>query len=474
MIFVCVFCISLALACNSIITWNNIALDAIRHNATTPPVASRVLAIVNVAIYDTVTSIDQSQTPYKYNLPTPTTTIYIDVATMAAAYNALLLLFPNQADNLTAHYNNSLATIANDSATDAAVQIGSGVANKVFTDRLSDGTQTYVAYPGSSAAGMWRPTPPKYAAAEVPQYATQRPWCVESSDAFRPEEPPGLQDAAYIHDHNQIASVGALNSGTRTADQTAIAQFWYDGVLTDTPPGHWAEEAAAQACDNNFSLAATARLFALVSMALADAATTAWNAKYTYGRWRPITAIQFANTTGNAPLAFDPEWQPLLNTPNWPDYVSDRAIFGGAASQVLARIFGNNVPITVQAPTLNVSRSFPNFAAAAFEQGQSRVYAGAHFNTSVMLGLYCGQLVGNWTVDNCLQPRAATAVTTPPATSLPATAITASTPHSTVTAIVCGVLTGLAVVIFLVISVIIIVKRKQIANWFHELRLVLV
>ena len=447
MIFACLF--PLALACNTIISWNNIVLDAIRLNATTPPVASRVLAIVNVAVYDAVASSPEQ----------------VDAAIISAAYNALLLLFPNQASNLTTRYDDSIVTLVNNS--DKGLAIGLTAALKVYNDRSNDGSQTYQPYAGSDAPGMWRPTPPKYAAAEVPQYATMKPWCMKSSDAFRPVEPPALDDAGYIKDHNQIASLGAFNSGTRTADQTAIAAFWFDGPLTDTPPGHWAEEAAAQACDNNFSLAATARLFALLSMALSDAAIMAWNTKYTYGRWRPITAIQFANTTGNPALAFDPEWLPLLNTPNWPDYVSDRSTFGGAASQVLSRIFGNNVPITVTATNLNMTRAYANFAAAAFEQGQSRVYAGAHFNTSVMLGLYCGQLVGNWTVDNCLQPVAASPV---PLLTMPAT----SKPHSTVTAIVCGVLTGIAVIIFLILCMIIIIKRKQIANWFHELRLVFV
>jgi len=238
--------------------------------------------------------------------------------------------------------------------------------------------------------------------AENPQWADQRPWCMTGDEQFRPPPPPAIDSADYIADHNQIFVLGAKYNSTRTDDQTAIAEFWYDGPASDTPPGTWQVVAEAQACAAKFDVPATTRLFALVAMSLADAAIMGWDAKFTYGQWRPITAIRFANTTNSTtpPLAFDPDWLPLLNTPPWPDFLSDRAMFGGAASQVLTRFFGDNVSITVAAA--NVTRNFTNFASAAFEQGQSRVFGGSHFNTSCVFGVNYGRLVGNWSFDHCL------------------------------------------------------------------------
>ena len=43
--------------------WNNAALDAIRVDRTAPPIASRSLAIVHVAIYEAVNGIARTHEP---------------------------------------------------------------------------------------------------------------------------------------------------------------------------------------------------------------------------------------------------------------------------------------------------------------------------------------------------------------------------------------------------------------------------
>lgn len=391
-------------ACNLVNSWNDVALNAIRKAKLSPPVASRSLAIFNVAVYDSTASISAQFLPYKYNLLNISSETSVEAAVISSSRKSLSLLFPDQVDVFTNKYTTDISALNYSVKVETGIFVGTQVAQNVFNDRATDGTATYKQYLGSDVAGMWRPTPPRFLSAEVPQYATQTPWCLLSSSQIRPPPPPSLSDQTYVFDHNQIFRLGALNDSTRTDEQTEIAKFWYDGPNTDTPPGTWAVEAGDQACARRFNLMETARLFALISMSLADSAIMGWDAKYTYGQWRPITAIRFANTTGQA-LAFDPNWEPFLNTPNWPDYLSDRAMFGGAASQVLTRYFGVNVPITVDADGLNISRAFPNFAAAAFEQAQSRVFAGSHFNHSVMYGLLYGQKVGDWTFDHCLSEK---------------------------------------------------------------------
>ncbi len=405
MIMLALLFVAATLSCNVVTSWNNIALNAIRKVKLTPPVASRTLAIFNVAVYDATSSIDTKFQPYKYNVATNQSAV-IEAAVVAAARKSLSLLFPDQVETFTKFFNDDIAKFNASLALENGIYIGTKVAENVFNDRLSDGSQVQAVYNGSDLPGKWRPTPVKYAAAEVPQWANMKTWCMPQHDSFRPPAPPTLNSKEYIDDHNQIYYLGVLNESTRTADQTEIAEFWFDGPATDTPPGTWAVEAGDQICARHFSITESARLFAMISVSLADSAIMGWDAKYFYGEWRPITAIRFANTSGVSSLLFNPEWVPLLNTPNWPDFPSDRAMFGGAASRVLGHYFGHTTPLTIDADDLNISRAFPNFAAAAFEQAQSRVFAGSHFNHSVVAGLEYGGRVGDFVYTNCFQPTA--------------------------------------------------------------------
>src|SRR5262249_55218942 len=145
---------------------------------------------------------------------------------------------------------------------------------------------------------------------------------------------------------NEVKSLGAANSPTRTEEQTQIARFWVDGLGTYTPPGHWNQIAGEIAQARGNSLAENARLFMQLNVALADAAIVAWDAKYHAEFWRPVTAIRAAASDGNDETAADPGWTSLLVTPNFPEYVSGHSTFSGAAEAILAAAFGADVTFT--------------------------------------------------------------------------------------------------------------------------------
>ena len=127
-------------------------------------------------------------------------------------------------------------------------------------------------------------------------------------------------------------------------------------------------------------------------MALADAAILAWDAKYAYETWRPITAIQQAGTDGNDSTSADPAWQSLLITPPFPEYVSGHSTFSGAAAEILTALLGDNVAFTTSSFGLpGVQRSFTNFQQAAEEAGRSRIYGGIHFQFANEDGLNAGR-----------------------------------------------------------------------------------
>ena len=121
------------------------------------------------------------------------------------------------------------------------------------------------------------------------------------------------------------------------ADQTEIANFWADGEGTVTPPGHWNRIAATVARDRALNRAETARLFAMLNVALADAAIACWECKFRFDVWRPVTAIRNAEQLKNPDLVADPDWTPLLVTPPFPSYTSGHSSFSGAAAAETAR-----------------------------------------------------------------------------------------------------------------------------------------
>jgi membrane-associated phospholipid phosphatase len=222
------------------------------------------------------------------------------------------------------------------------------------------------------------------------------PFAMTSGFQFRPGGPPLLGSAQYAAELNQVKALGAANSPSRTPEQTLIARFWSDFSYTVTPPGHWNQIAQHVSAQTGFSVPQSARLFALLNVAMADAAIAVWDAKYLYNFWRPVTAILEADSDGNPDTTGDPDWTPLLNTPAFPEYVSGHSAFSAAAATILARFVGtDHVPFTIGSDSVpGVTRSYSSFADAAHEIALSRIYGGIHFLSADLDGLTMGQAIG--------------------------------------------------------------------------------
>ena len=221
---------------------------------------------------------------------------------------------------------------------------GETVAAAILQWRSTDGSSQIVDYTPGSQPGQWRPTLSFggiVRPALAPHWGQVTPFAVTSGSQFRPPPPPALGSTRYAFEVNRVKAVGAADSTLRTAEQTEIARFWGYGPGSATPPGHWNEIAQAVIRDRGTTLEENARLFALLNIALADAAIVCWEGKYLYNFWRPITAIQEADTDGNPLTEADPGWMPLLPTPPFPEYTSGHSTFSGAAATVLAYFFGS-------------------------------------------------------------------------------------------------------------------------------------
>jgi hypothetical protein len=237
----------------------------------------------------------------------------------------------------------------------------------------------------------------------TPQWANLTPFAMTSPNQFDPSGPPALSSQAYADAVNKTESLGAANSTTRTADQTQIAKYWSDGAGTYTPSGQWNDIADQIAQQQGNGLAQDARLLAELNVALADAGIAAWNTKYTFNAWRPDTVIQSANSFTNAGIIQDPNWQPLIIDPPFPEYVSGHSTYSAAAADILTSFFGSTYAFGYTDSSLGslpgVTRSYTSFTQAAQEAGESRIYGGIHFEFSNQDGLATGQQVGDWTLN---------------------------------------------------------------------------
>jgi hypothetical protein len=203
-----------------------------------------------------------------------------------------------------------------------------------------------------------------------------------------------------------VKELGAINSATRTAEQTEIARFWADFSHTESPPGHWNSIARDVAARQGNTLEENARLFALLNIAMADAGIVTWDAKYRYNFWRPVTAIREADRDGNPDTVADPGWTPLLVTPNFPEYTSGHSTFSAAAAEILRGFYGTDaIHFTALSDTLpGVTRTYDSLRAAVDEIGLSRVYGGIHFLSGDIDGIESGEALGKFVFDNFLVP----------------------------------------------------------------------
>ena len=171
-----------------------------------------------------------------------------------------------------------------------------------------------------------------------------------------------------------------------TTEQKEIALFWADEPSkTATPPGHWLSITTQVLESKNITLAFAAESYVKVSLAVADAFIACWKAKYDYNVLRPISYLQ---------QEFNAQWQPLLNTPPFPEYPSGHSVQSAAAAVVLTDMFGELSFTDYTHTAQGLQRSFASFHQAAAEAAISRLYGGIHFRAAIEHGLLQGRCVG--------------------------------------------------------------------------------
>jgi hypothetical protein len=354
-------------------------------------------------MFEAVNAIAREFQPYAVRLD-PIDGASAEAAAIAAAHAALIQLYPEQRALLDAGRDASLAAIADGAAKRDGIALGHAAAEAMLKLREHDGAAAAIAaiYQPLAGPGYWTPTPTAFRPALDPGWGTVRPFIMATGSQFRPGPPPELTSRQYARDFQEIKDVGSIASATRSQEQTDLARLWIA-----TGPQNWNPIARQAASARVMTLAETARLFALLNMAGADAFIASWDAKYEHSQWRPLTGVRAADLDGNRDTEPDPSWTPLLATPPFPDYIAGHTTYAGAAQRVLERTFGkrpgHDLSLT-SATAPGVTRTYTTFRKIALDVVEARILGGIHWRTSSVEGLHVGQAIGRLAVERFLQP----------------------------------------------------------------------
>jgi PAP2 superfamily len=387
-----------------ILQWNRVLGQVIATPGAQPTtiLPQRSYAMMHLAMFDAVNSIDGSYTPYLTDVP-GSRNASTKAAAAQAAYDVLTVLYPNQQAVFEIELANSLIGISPNRARQG-IRVGRICAERILANRANDGwTATPPAYILPTTPGNWQPTPPANAPAAFTHFPNVTPFALTQATQFLPAPPPALTSAEYAADFNEEKELGSATSATRTADQTLTAQLWASGPASEV---RYNNLVRSLALSRNNSTVENARLFALYFIASHDALQSSFTSKYTFGLWRPVTAIRRADEDGNPNTVSDPNWTSLIAAPPYPTYAGNAAASSASLATTLALFFGrDDIPFQINFGTPNVIRNYSSFSALNTEVSRSRVYGGIHFNFDNAAGQSIGRNVAHFVFLNYLTPR---------------------------------------------------------------------
>jgi hypothetical protein len=401
-----------------VLEWNQIFVDTLIATNTANSSSQRLGAIVHTAIFDAYNGIERRYAPIFVDARAPQHASR-RAAVIAAAYTALVGLFPSRQAALDASYAASLARLRDDcenrgqavgrerSCTrriELGIAWGSEVARAVLAWRATDGfSASYPPFTGGTAVGQWRPTPPAFGPMSAQGLAFTSMFVLVNNTQFQPDPPRSLNSATYTDDFNAVKALGRKTGSTRTEDQTALAVFWEGNASV-----HWNQAANQIARANNLSMSDSNRLLALLNIAMADTAFTIWSGKRFYGAvatevsWRPVTSIPLAETDGNPNTTPDLDWLPLINTPSHPEYPAGHPSLNGAAATVLLRHFGRRQTFTLTTAG-QPSRTYTSITRARSDGNKARVWGGMHYPSTIEISNALGEAIATYVDRNSMQ-----------------------------------------------------------------------
>lgn len=395
--------------------WNQAALEAGRDSSQLSPEMSRSMAMLNTAIYNAVEGIAGNYNLYtqgSYTGPSGTAVsgASMQAASSAAAYTILADLYPSMAGTFSTLYGNQLGSLANDQALIDGINFGTLVANDILNWRSSDGASD------ASDPGLYSPvgsagyfSEAAVDSALLPGWGNVATFAIPGTPSFNGSL--GMSNSAYIAtgayatDYNNVKSLGASVGSSRDSGQTDAAHFWQGAQGTVTNVGLWNAVAESIVTTQSLSLADTARLYAALNVALADASIVAMDTRYEVDFWTPQQAIQNGGADGNGATIADPGWTPLQPSLEMPSYFDERGILAGAATGILEQFAGNSYSFLLESDpdgdgNPDLSFNFSSLAAALDQAKNSAVWSGTNFQKAADDGAVAGGQIATEVMNN--------------------------------------------------------------------------
>jgi hypothetical protein len=400
--------------------WNAIAQTETLLLRPTAHGQTRGIAMVQGAVYDAVNAIDRGHQPYLVDLDDVGAQPWVsqDAAAATAAHRVLKAITPAARHaGLDTAYTTTLAGIPDGPIEQGGVAAGEAAAAAMIAARMGDGFMTAFTPTIGTDAGDWQPIGwPATPAFDPDGYVgNMKPFLITSPSQFRSKGPYALTSKAYAREFDEVKELGALNSSTRTADQTAAAVFWQFA-----PIALWNRLMRDLADRYDLDPADQARLYGMANLAAADGAIACWNDKYHWNFWRPRAAIREADTDGNPRTIADPSWEslfaaatvttPPLGTPPFPDHPSGHGCLTGAVMNTMADFFGTDkIEVTVvSGRSLNgvpiPPRTFKRFSDVTDEVIEARIWGGIHFRRADVQGTVIGKKVAHYLHKHYFRP----------------------------------------------------------------------
>jgi hypothetical protein len=381
--------------------WNGIMLTTM--SSQNPFAQARYGAITQLAVFEAVNAITGDYKPYLGTVQA-SPGASAEAAAVSAAYRVLATYFPASLPTLDAARASSLGSIPNGWPKDSGIAVGEAAANAMIALRADDGsTPPEFFIPPSSDPGEWQVTPScSPAGGAFLQWRNVTPFGIQRADQFRSEPPPALTSSRYTRSFNEVKTVGAVNSTERPPDRSDVALL-YAAIAA---PAVWNVVTSQVAAAEHATLSERARVFALVNIALSDAAVAVFDTKYHYNRWRPETAIHFADVDDNPRTEADPSFVPFIVAPCFPSYPSAHGSLSNAAREVLDRIYGDrHRSITISSPVLGITLTYRTLREITEDISDARVYGGIHFRFDQDEGADQGRRLGKYIVRHYLRPQ---------------------------------------------------------------------
>ena len=385
--------------------------EIIVHDIFSPPVSSRIYAYCNLAYYEAIKLSDTSASSLtnqlngflKLELISSQKIDYDAVAVLAFFTTAKALVFSKDTVNeklksYISIFKSNLAGEIFDNSVLFAKNISDNILKRAGEDmyKITRGMPKYSVYNDES---KWQQTPPDYFDAIEPNWKLIKPLLLDSAAQFRPVAATTFNTNKKSVFYKEMLDVYE-KSKTLSLTEDTIAHFWDDNPFVTnhkghftfatkktTPVGHWM--GIVSTLSNKKSAIETAYLYASVSVVIFDSFISCWKEKYESRKIRPVTAIR---------ITIDDTWEPLLQTPPFPEYTSGHSVISSAAAVVIENIVGKNIAYTdsTENEYLGLVRTFASVAEAANEAGISRFYGGIHFLSAITEGKKQGASIGNY------------------------------------------------------------------------------